>query len=1652
MAHWKIIEQMYKDNPDILVKHHIDSYHDFLEKGIPAIFAQNNPLRLVKEDASKKELDLYFGGKDGTKIYYGKPVIYDDEGGIHYMYPNEARLRNMTYGMSIHYDIDVEVAETDVQSGEVERKTFTLKEIFLGRFPIMVQSHMCLLHGMDRQARYYLGECKNDPGGYFIIDGKEKVVVSQETFANNQLYIRDKVDDIYSHGVDIKTVSEDPSKPRRTFAIRLVKDVEHVNEFNQKTKIKQHGEIVALVPNVKKPVPLFILMRALGIISDKEIIETCLLDMERFESFVNEFRPSVHDAGMIFTQQDAIRYIATLTKGRTVTSVLDILMNYFLPHIGTSNFKEKAYFLGYMVKRMLNVKRGVEQPTDRDSYKYKRLQITGTLLYDLFLEYYKKQKDDIRVIIDKRYYFHQDKYQENFFSLIQSNYESLFQNKIVEKGFRKAFKGNWGSKPETQKEGIIQDLNRLSFFSFISHLRKMNLPMDSTSKVVKPRLLHTTQWGIICPVHTPDGGNIGFHKHLAVGTHISAGITSQHIKLWLKELNVLSLQGITKKELHYLTKVIVNGSWIGVVEKPFDCIDTFKTYRRNGYLNSYTSIHMDYYLNEIHICCDAGRLMRPLRYIHMMKPYSIPKEFSWKELFIGKGNDEKERSEKSGHYLNREDVEKMDDTNKVGGGLEYIDSLETESSYIAMYDEDIKEQHTHVEIHPSLALSELGNMVIFAENNQLPRDLFSCGQTKQAASLYSSNYINRIDKMGFVLNYGQNPLIKSRYLDYICKEEHPYGENAIVAIMCYSGYNVEDALIFNKGAIDRGLFRTTYFNMYETFEEMERGTSGREDETNVKKQFLNIQNNNVVRQKVGYDYGQLDENGIIREGTKMQDNFIVIGKASVSKEDSTLYYDDSIKPKKGQLGYVDKSFITDGQEGKRIAKVRIREDRIPAIGDKFCSRAGQKGTIGIILEEEDMPFTADGIRPDIIVNPHAIPSRMTIGHLVECLMGKACLTMGGYGNCTAFETKGPQHELYGSILSDFGFHSSGNELLYNGFTGEQLESQIFFGPNYYLRLKHMVKDKINYRARGPRTSLTRQTVSGRANDGGLRIGEMERDCLIAHGMSVFVQESMMERGDKYKLAICNQTGAIAIYNEPKRIFLSPNADGPIQFQTELNGDLNVKSISTYGKEFSIVSIPYSFKLLMQELQTMNVSMRLITEDNIDQMTTILEDSKVLDYKTIVEEIRNTKEEGEDKDVEAEMAPQKKRKDVKPERRIAIIVPYRKEMLLDDIEGQNREEHKRKFTNYMRKYVDEMKTYAKANKDILLEVDMYIMEQEDDSKKFNRGALLNAGYDIAMKKHNYASIIFHDIDILPYVQMIPFYLRALQLDIYQKPFLHLTYKMPRYAKDESYLGGVLLVHSSFFNRINGYPNDVFGWGGAEHKSLMNRGLYFKDSISMLVDRPVDIEDNKFMDLENIDDYETKRSMMMKFKKLHDEHKEKRIERDAKNWKVNGLRNKENKPFYKVLEKDENEYKIQILVSDTMEEDYEMNIDEVEEKEENSFMMQQPLQQPVQPVMIQPVQQPVQQPVITQPVQQPEQSQNSFTTIRPLQQPTLNLKPIVDEIIEDPIEESNTSSMNLFKKPMIQIEPIAEEQSVDKTENPNVKTIKVDTESLQLNNDK
>ena len=1235
----RIIDKYFSDNPNCLVSHQLDSYNDFFENGIYQIFREKNPIKIMKNqdpdsNLYKNRCNLYLGGKNGDKIYFGKPVIYD-ESRDHFMYPNEARLRNMTYGVTIHYDVEVEffITEDDEDMSELikEKKkgksdkkkddmekamqdllednlaveepshTITLKKIFLGRFPIMLLSNLCILKDIPRLGRFELGECKNDYGGYFIIDGKEKCIISQEKFADNILYVKDKVNDLYSHSAEIRSVSEDASKPTRTMSVRIVAPSPSLTNNN----------IVVILPNVRKPIPLFIVMRALGIESDKEIIRYCLLDMEKYKNYIDLFIPSIHDANKIFNQEVALKFIATFTKGKTIPHALEILTNYLLPHIGEMNFKDKAYYIGYMTKQLLRVFTNDIKATDRDSFQFKRVELPGKLIYDLFKEYYTLQQRNIFQKIDKEYYYKQGIYVNNFIGLIELNYKEFFAERIVESGFRKGFKGNWGSEEHTKRMGLVQDLNRLSYNAAVSHLRKVNLPLDASAKIIAPRFLHSSQWGIIDPVDTPDGGNVGLHKHLALMAKITNSYPQAPLVQWLRlniELKLLS--ELSSQNIGSMCKVMVNGNWVGCVFDPKDSELIIKNNRRLSLIPIYTSIFWDITENILYLFTDAGRLSRPIYYIDGkqisygnkdIQEKIYKNDFSWENLIAGFGPKLLEDfSTKNNNFYKATELYGIDEISKLDtykSLLEYIDTSEEEGAYILMNgDKDDYGEHTHIEIHPSLILGVMGNQVVYPENNPLPRNLFACGQMKQAVSLYHSNYQTRIDKMGVILNYGQIPLIKSRHLYRISKEEHPYGENVIVAIMCYTGYNVEDSILFNEGSVKRGLFRTTYYNSYEAREE-----SSKVGGSQVDTRFANIEKENVVNLKPGYDYSELDEYGLIKENTLLDEKKVLIGKITDNLTTPGNNLDSSIFPKKGQLGYVDKTFITEGEEGFRLAKVRVRDERIPSIGDKFCSRCGQKGTVGLVIPERDMPFTDEGIRPDIIINPHALPSRMTIGQLVETLMGKTCAIYGNFGDCTAFMNKGQKSTFFGKMLTAEGFHSSGNQLLYNGQTGEQLQANIFIGPTYYMRLKHMVKDKINYRARGPRTVLTRQTVGGRANDGGLRIGEMERDGVIAHGATKFLQESMLVRGDEYYVAVCNKTGMIAIYNEEKNIFLSPFVDGPIKFTGNLSDGLNIESISKYGRSFSVVRIPYSLKLLIQELQTMNVQLRLITEDNIEQL-------------------------------------------------------------------------------------------------------------------------------------------------------------------------------------------------------------------------------------------------------------------------------------------------------------------------------------------------------------------------------------------------------------------------------------------------------------------
>ena len=1290
-ALWNIINSYFESDPYNLVKHHIDSYDDFMENGISKIIKENNPIKIRKNfnekmDEYDLEIDIFMGGVEGNKLYFGKPIIYEDPDS-RFLFPNEARLRDMNYMTNIHMDIDIiyrnkvdaidasgniisvnkskeKDRNNEIETNIKQEETITLEKMLLGRFPIMLHSKLCVLRNLASEVKFQMGECRNDKGGYFIIDGKEKAVMPQEKFADNMMYIKkNSSEDTYKTSCIIRTVSENASKPERTLKVSLVNPSEKYSNLN----------IVVDVPNIRAPVPLFILMRALGVLSDKDIIETCLLNMEKYEHYIDLFRPSVHDAGMIFNQEDAIDYLAKLTKRHNKYAVHDILMNYFLPNIGEENYITKAYYLGHMVFELLQVSENVKPETDRDSFRYKRVELPGDLLYNLFKEYYVIQKQSIFLKVDKQIYYHHNKItkddlnsrkkkseiQKQLFNSLQDiikldakefnvmmmdNKDEFFKDKIVETGMKKAMKGNWGATSHSKKMGIVQDLNRLSFNSGISHLRKLNLPLDASAKVVGPRLLHSSQYGIIDGIDTPDGGNIGLHKHLAIMAHTSTHVNSDSLVEWLeRHMPFQYFEDELPKYIDNSTKLFVNGRWIGIVQNPFHYVEKIKQYRRIGCLPWSISVAFHIGANKIEIFSDTGRLSRPVFYTGMLmesieNKYKSPNhynmaelmslthnsslyelilknEFNWEEVLYGTKNTKVTRKLNTLYNLDElygETNQNIDQQLLLpakyvqnGGIIDIIDSNEVETSLMATYVEDYfnniqQKLYTHVEIHPSINFGVMGNQIIYPENNPVTRNSFSCGQSKQAVSVYHSNFENRFDKMGVVLNYGQIPLIKSRYLQHIQQEQHPYGENTIVAIMCYSGYNVEDAVLINKAAVERGLFRTSYYSTVKS-RESSSDVEGGDDSM-----FYDIQSDSSVKgKKLDYDFSKLDEDGIIREGTIVDERSVLIGKVIKEPETGNLI-DASVYPKKGLIGIIDKVYISTDEEGFRLAKIRIREERIPAIGDKMASRAGQKGTIGILVPQEDMPFTRGGIVPDIIINPHAIPSRMTLGQLVEMLFGKTLLHMGGFGDCTAFVNQGPKHDTYGTLLEHFGYNKSGTELLYNGFTGDQLESNIYIGPTYYMRLKHMVKDKINHRGTGPRQMLTRQTVQGRANDGGLRIGEMERDGVIAHGATAFLRESFMIRGDDYKLAICNHSGTIAVYNIAQKQFYSLYADGYIKYNDAATiEEMKMDSMTQQGRSFSIINIPYSLKLLIQELQTMNVQMRLITDDNMSQNSSML---------------------------------------------------------------------------------------------------------------------------------------------------------------------------------------------------------------------------------------------------------------------------------------------------------------------------------------------------------------------------------------------------------------------------------------------------------------
>ena len=1470
---YTLIESYFRgQHLERLVRHQIESYNHFINYQIQRTIEMFNPVVIRSENDYVADRGQYFleahVSFDNFKLY--PPQIHENNGATKMMLPQEAKLRNFTYASIMTVDVKIKYIVRNTDAMDTPKIiTKILPKINIGKMPIMLKSSICVLAQNRHIHSQYTGECSMDCGGYFIIKGSEKTVLGQERAAENRVYCFDG-----RNNAKWNWIAEMKSIP--DFKCISPKQIEMM--IASKNCGFGHG-IYVNIPRIKQPIELFVVFRALGILSDREISEYILLNVDEVanNSLLTALQGSIVEANKYLTQEDALRHItayATYTpmnmdretgqnKKREFT--LEVLNNDLFPHCQT--MPQKIIMLGYMANKLIQTSLGWLPCDDRDSYLNKRIDLTGTLLNNLFRNYFNKlvkemQKQVVREINGGSWRSTED--YENIINM--TNIYKIMKSTTIENGITRALStGDFSIKQaNSSKVGVAQVLNRLTYVASLSHLRRVNTPLEKSGELIAPRKLHNTTWGFLCltgdsevllsdrvtikkikdmrdgdrvttvnpetlcdepseihsffrkmpdklfeittisgrkikatanhpflvnvngkgewknledlnagydhvimhhtgfrnqpndniymydgvnilnngcvsvpilsiaeiepefvydfttrsdnhsfvassfvvhncPAETPEGQSIGVVKNISYMSHITIPTKSASLYEYVQPY-IQSVDSVKPPELYGKVKVFVNGTWVGVCEKPFELYESMKEKKYRGIINIYTAIVFDYKLMEIRICNDGGRLTRPLLRVRDNKAIITPEiiakvdkhELSWNDLLTSCRIDE--------------------------SVIEYIDPEEQNHSMVAMktkhgyLGESATYHYTHCEIHPSTIFGVLASCIPFPEHNQAPRNTYqclginemvwmadgtkkkicdvkigecvltfhpetmevtttpvinqfvrkneypiyrlktisgreitatedhkfmtirgwatvkelietpelqinmfsdsysyayekiisitpepdglisditvesenhtfiagsgfassNCAMAKQAIGVYALNYDQRMDKTAYVLSYPSRPLVDTRLMNFIHLNQIPSGCQIHVAIMTHTGYNQEDSVLINKGSIDRGLFSATIYH-----------TEKDEDKNIIRDEIIRCKPDKTKTKGIKFgNYDKVNNQGFIPENTMVENRDVIIAKIIPIKENrndptKTIKYEDQSKTfRTTEETYIDKNYTGRNGDGYNFAKVRVRVHRKPGYGDKFSSRHGQKGTCGNIIPECDMPFTKNGLRPDIIINPHAIPSRMTIAQLKETLLGKVLLEVGMLGDGTSFGNLDIKTII--QELQKLGYESHGNEIMYNGLTGEQLETSIFIGPVFYQRLKHMVADKQHSRAIGPMVNLTRQPAEGRSRDGGFRIGEMERDVMIAHGMSKFCRERLYDVSDKYSTHVCRKCGMIASYN-----------DGNLK----KGSDFSVHLCNTCNNmtDFAKVDIPYAYKLMSQELQAINVVPRLITE-------------------------------------------------------------------------------------------------------------------------------------------------------------------------------------------------------------------------------------------------------------------------------------------------------------------------------------------------------------------------------------------------------------------------------------------------------------------------
>ena len=1108
---WPVIQDILKREG--IARQHLNSFDEFLERGLQSII---NEVGQIDIENAEYPYKIQLG-----KVKLQQPRMMELDGSITHITPAEARLRNVSYAAPVMMEASV------IEDGKILESRF----VHIGDVPVMAKSNACILNNFSNSKLIDYGEDPNDPGGYFIINGSERVIVGLEDLSYNKII------------VDRETLGGN--------IVFKAKVYSSIVGYRAKLELvmKNDGLIVARIPGSPVDIPVVTLMRALGLESDKEIAAVVSL----VDELQDELEGSFEKAGDVPTAKDAVVYISKriapgMLEEFQIKRAETLLDWGLLPHLGKhpENRKEKAQFLGEAACKLLELKLGWITPDDKDHYGNKVIKFAGQMLADLFRTAFRN------LVRDMKYQLERSGQKRGINAVAAAIRPGIITDKLN----NAIATGNWGRG----RVGVTQLLDRTNYLSTISHLRRIQSPLSRTQPNFEARDLHATHFGRICPSETPEGSNCGLVKNLALSGIISVNVPSEEIIEKLYDLGTVHFFDAKDDLKKDGTRIFVDGRLIGYYKDGLELAESLRDLRRNSKIHPHVGVSFhksdenEDATRRLYVNCNAGRVLRPLIIIKDNKPLltqdlldKISKKLlSWTDLL-------------------RMSV------------LELIDANEEENCYVTLDDKDTK-KYTHLEVFPPSILGAGASIIPYPEHNQSPRNTYESAMAKQSLGfstpmMNTSTYVRQ-----HLMLYPQVPAVNTKAMKLLGLEDRPAGQNCVVAVLPFDGYNIEDAIVLSQASVDRGLGRTFFFRIYDA--EAKQYPGGMRDSFEIPNAEDNIRGYKGERA-----YRLLEEDGVVASESPVKGGDILIGKTSPPRfmeeyrefESSGPYRrDTSIGVRPSETGVIDTVVMTQSNEGGKMYKIRARDMRIPEIGDKFASRHGQKGVMGLLAKAEDLPYTAEGMSPDVLINPHAFPSRMTVGMMMESICGKAASFRGKRFDGSAFV--GEKMDEVKKVMDAHDFKYSGKEIMYDGRTGKAFPVDVFIGVVYYQKLHHMVADKIHARARGQVQMLTKQPTEGRARGGGLRFGEMERDCLIAYGASMILKDRLLDESDKSDIFVCERCGLVAYHDVKQR-----------KYVCRVCGD---------KAKVSSVSVAYAFKLLLQEMQSLNVAPRLLIKEKL----------------------------------------------------------------------------------------------------------------------------------------------------------------------------------------------------------------------------------------------------------------------------------------------------------------------------------------------------------------------------------------------------------------------------------------------------------------------